>query len=231
MGDVIDKSLLRDKRFVFTDRHDAGRQLGELVRTVPGIRDPVVVAIPAGGVPVGIEIARALPAPFALAVVRKIQVPGNSEAGFGAVTWDGRVVVNELLRNSLGLTEKDVREATEATRKNVEERIAKFTGGKPLPPLARKTVILTDDGLASGFTMLAAIKSIRELRPDKLIVAVPTASATTVDTVSLQVDKLVCLNVRAGQRFAVAEAYKRWYDLSDNHVTAELSFIRTGDRV
>jgi len=223
MGMVIDDPGLRDRRFVFADRRDAGKQLGRLIRTLPAIRDPVVLAIPAGGVPVGIEVARALGAPLALAVVRKIQVPGNTEAGFGAVTWDGRVIINDLLRNALGLTEEEVRDATEKTRKNVDERIATFTRGRPLPGLEKKTVIITDDGLASGFTMLAAIKSIREMHPGRIMVTVPTASATTADTISRHADELVCLNIRAGQRFAVAEAYTRWYDLSDDQVIAELS--------
>ena len=87
-----------------------------------------------------------------------------------------------------------------------------------------RTVVLADDGLASGFTMLAGVQSIREMNPAQIIVAVPTASRSSADSVAAHVDKLICLNIRTGARFAVAEAYKRWYDLSDNEVLAELSF-------
>ena len=230
MGLMIDDPRLRGRRFVFTDRHDAGRQLGDLIRTLPTLREPLVLAIPAGGVPVGVEVARALGAPLVLAVVRKIQIPGNPEAGFGAVTWDGRVLINNPLRNALKVTEEEVRKAIEKTRENVNERKVRFSADKPLPDLAGKTCIITDDGLASGFTMLAAIESIRDLHPAMLIVAVPTASADSAETISREVDKLVCLNIRTGPRFAVAEAYKRWYDLSDGQVIAELSYARPGTK-
>jgi len=223
MGIIIDDPRLRERRFVFTDRHDAGRQLGDLIRTLPGVRDSLVFAISAGGVPVGVEVARALGAPVALAVVRKIQVPGNAEAGFGAVIWDGHVLINTVLQKALGLTEEEIGIATEKARENVQDRITRFRAGTKLLDPAGKTCILTDDGLASGFTMLAALESLRNLHPAQIIVAVPTASAGSAEIVSREVDKLICLNIRPGPRFAVAEAYKRWYDLSDGQVIAELS--------
>jgi putative phosphoribosyl transferase len=226
MGTIIDDPRLRDRRFVFSDRHDAGRQLGEIIRSIASLKDPVVLAIPAGGVPIGTEIARAIHAVFGLVIVRKIQIPGNTEAGFGAVTWDGRILINDLLLSALSLKESDVNVAIETTRKNISDRIARFTGGRSFPDISDKTVILADDGLASGFTMLAAVQSLREMRPAQIIVAVPTASGTTAEDVSTHVDKLICLNIRTGARFAVADAYKRWSDLSDNEVLAELSFFR-----
>ncbi|HUH78429.1 MAG TPA: phosphoribosyltransferase family protein [Methanoregula sp.] len=230
MGTVTDDPRLRERRFVFSDRHDAGRQLGELIRSLPPLKDPVVLAIPAGGVPIGAEIARAIHAKFGLAIVRKIQIPGNTEAGFGAVTWDGNVLINDILRSALGLTGAQVESAVRATRQNVAERVARFSGGFPLPEIGGRPVFVADDGLASGFTMLAAVASIRKLNPERIIVAVPTASAATVETVARQVDRLVCLNIRSVSRFAVAEAYKRWHDLSDNEVIAELAFFRPGRR-
>ena len=151
--------------------------------------DPVVVAIPAGGIPVGKGVALALGAPFESAVVRKIQIPGNTEAGFGAVTWDGKVLINERLREALGLSQAEVDAAVALTRKNVQERIARFTGGRPFPDLAGKTAILVDDGLASGFTMLAAIQSIRTSGPARIVVAVPTASASSAERVAAEVDQ------------------------------------------
>ena len=169
MGEVIDNPLLRERRFVFSDRHDAGRQLGVFLKSIPDLRDLLVLAIPAGGAPVGREVAHALTAPLSLAIVRKIRIPGSTESGFGAVTWDGQVLINEELRAALDLSADEVERAIAETRENVSERVARFTGNGNLPDFEGKTVILTDDGLASGFTMLAAIQSIRHrASPDHL---------------------------------------------------------------
>ncbi len=222
MGEIIEDSLLRDKRLVFTGRHDAGRKLGAFLLALPAIHDPLVLAIPAGGVPVGREIAGALGAPFALAIVRKVRIPGTTESGFGAVTWDGNVLINEQLQKALFLSGPEVEKAVAGTRKNVAERIVRFTGGEPMPPVEKKTVILTDDGLASGFTMLAAIRSVRARNPARIVVAVPTASLSSAGMVSREADCLVCLNIRSGRSFAVADAYEEWYDLDDSEVLAEL---------
>ncbi|MDP2797715.1 MAG: phosphoribosyltransferase family protein [Methanoregula sp.] len=224
MGDIIDNPRLRERKFVFSDRHDAGRQLGTFIKTLPAIRNPLVLAIPAGGVPIGREVAVALGAPMSLAIVRKIRIPGSTESGFGAVTWDGQVLINERLRAALGLSAHEVDLAIAETRKNVNERVARFTGGRAVLP-AGKTVILTDDGLASGFTMLAAIKSIRLHKPARIVVAVPTASATSAEMVLEHVDQLVCLNIRSSRMFAVADAYEQWYDLDDREVLIELAGI------
>ncbi len=225
MGEIIDDPRSGNEADVFSDRHDAGRRLGALIKTLPAIRNPLVLAIPAGGVPIGKEVAAALGAPLSLAIVRKIRIPGSTESGFGAVTWDGQVLINERLRAALGLSAPEVDEAIAATQKNVRERVARFTGGRTVPAPAGKTVILTDDGLASGFTMLAAVKSIRLQEPARILVAVPTASASSAEMVSRQVDRLVCLNIRSGRMFAVAEAYEEWYDLDDREVLAELAGI------
>lgn len=225
MGDIVDNPRLREQRFVFENRHEAGRQLGAFIKTLRGISDPLVLAIPSGGVPVGAELARALGASLSLAIVRKIRIPGTTESGFGAVTWEGKILINEPLRVALGLSDADVAEATAAARRNVTERIARFCGGRAVPPMEGKTVILTDDGLASGFTMLAAIQSIRSRNPSRIVVAVPTASASSAALVSRQADLVVCLNIRSGRTFAVAEAYREWYDLDDREVLEELGGI------
>ena len=223
MGEITDNPRLRDRRFVFLDRHDAGRQLGAFIRTLSAVKNPLVLAIPAGGVPVGREVAAALGAPLALAVVRKIRIPGSTESGFGAVTWDGQVLINEPLRAALGLSAATVDEAVAETRENVSRRIALFGGGRPVPPMEGKTIILIDDGLASGFTMLAAIQSVRLRNPAGVIVAVPTASASSAALVSRHADLLVSLNIRSGRTFAVADAYQEWYDLDDREVLEELA--------
>jgi len=223
MGDIIENPRLREQRFVFSSRYDAGRQLGSFLKTLPALQNPLVLAIPAGGVPVGREVARVLGAALSLAIVRKIRIPGTTESGFGAVTWDGQVLINEALRDALGLSEADVNRAIAETRKNVSERVARFTGTRAILEPAGKTVILTDDGLASGFTMLAAIQSIRQKSPARIIAAVPTASAASAELVSRNVDLLVCLNIRSSRIFAVADAYAEWCDLDDREVLEELA--------
>lgn len=222
MGIIIDNPCFRDKRFVFTDRHDAGRKLADLILSRPLPQEPLVMPIPAGGVPVGIEVARALCAPLKLVVVRKIQIPGSPEAGFGAVTWDGQVLINERLLAALGLTAAEVDAAIAATRHNVSERTARYSSGRVFPDLTDTCVIIVDDGLASGYTMLAAVSGIRPHRPKKVVVAVPTASAATAERVAREVDEVICPNIRSGSRFAVAEAYRHWYDLDDREVLDEL---------
>jgi putative phosphoribosyl transferase len=225
MGIIIDNPLLRDKRFIFSDRHDAGRKLGAMIQSEELTAEPLVMAIPAGGVPVGVEIAKTIHAPIGLAIVRKIQIPGNTEAGFGAVTWDGKVLINEPLRAALGLSQGEVDTAIAATRQNISERVAKYTRGRPVPDMEKKCVILTDDGLASGYTMLAAIMGIRTMHPDRVMVAVPTSSASSAERISREVDELICPNIRSGSRFAVAEAYRNWYDVDDQEVIAELDSV------
>jgi len=224
MGDIIEDPLLRDRCDVFSDRHDAGEKLGRFLASLPAIRDPVtVLAIPAGGVPVGRMIAGALGAPLSLAVVRKVRIPGTTESGFGAVAWDGSVLLNERLRTALGLSDREVGRAVAETQANVRERIALFLRGEQLPPLGGKTVVLTDDGLASGFTMLAAARSARKTDPARIVVAVPTASLSAAELVRREVDLVVCLNIRTGRTFAVADAYREWHDLDDAEVLRELA--------
>jgi predicted phosphoribosyltransferase len=226
MGEIIDNPRLREHRFVFSDRHDAGWQLGAFIRRLPAISNPLVLAIPAGGVPIGIEVAKALNAPFSIAIVRKIRIPGTTESGFGAVTWEGKVLINEHLRAALGLTDTEVERAVAATMDNVTERVARFTGRNPVPAMTGKTVILTDDGLASGFTLLAAVQSIRFHKPARILVAVPTASLSSAELVAREADLVICLNIRSGHTFAVADAYREWHDLTDQEVLEELAHFQ-----
>jgi predicted phosphoribosyltransferase len=136
------------------------------------------------------------------------------------------VLINDRLLAMLGLSEEEVRVAIEKTKENVAQRVARYPCGHPFPDLAGRFAILTDDGLASGFTMLAALGSVRAQHPARIIVAVPTASDSSAQLVARQADELVCLNIRSGPRFAVAEAYRRWYDLTDDEVVAILAGLQ-----
>jgi len=217
-SNVIDEPAYRDRRFVFKDRLHAGELLAIKLKGYVDKGNVQLLAIPAGGVPVGYMVARGLGVPLDVIIVRKVQIPWNPEAGFGAVAWDGTVILNEPLVGQLGLTTELVQWCVSKTQEGVGERLEKFRGEKPPPDLRDKTVILVDDGLASGFTMLVAVKSVRNRGPEKVIVAVPTASTSAVQLVAPSVDKLICLNIRGGPFFAVADAYKKWYDLSDEEV-------------
>lgn len=214
---IVDEGSLRSRRGVFEDRDHAGRLLAEKLQGKVK-EDMVVLAIPSGGVPVGCAVAEALKAPLDLMVVRKLQVPWSPEAGFGAVTVDGTVVLNEPLVAGLGLTQEEISRCAAQTVEIIKERRRKFRGDRPFPDLKGKTVILVDDGLASGYTMLAAVISVRKREPRRVIVAVPTAPPASIQLIAPHVDEVVCLNIRDELYFAVADAYQRWYDLGDEEV-------------
>ncbi len=222
---IIEEPAYRERVYVFRDRFEAGRLLAEKLREYAGRGNVILLAVPAGGVPVGYVVAKELSILMDVIVVRKVEIPWNTEAGFGAITWDGETVLNEYLVRHLGLTEELIVESISETRRIIRERIRKFRGDKPMPDLRNKVVILVDDGLASGFTMLAATKSVRRKKPEKIVIAVPTAPVGALALLRPEVDEIVCLNIRSGPIFAVADAYKNWYDLTDEEVTEILKKV------
>jgi putative phosphoribosyl transferase len=229
MSAIYEDTGLRERMVVFRDREDAGNQLAQFVQEEYVFSRPVICPIPAGGVPIGVILSRALGAPLRPVVVRKIQVPWSTESGFGAVTWSGEVVINQNLLAHLSLSPDEIEHAISRARASVKERMEKYHGQKPVPSIEGATAILTDDGLASGFTMRAAVNSIRRESPVRVVVAVPTGSLTAVRMVSAFTDDLICLNIRGGFSFAVADAYRYWHDLSDEEVRTYLDqAIRAG---
>jgi putative phosphoribosyl transferase len=217
MGEIHEDVVLHDRAPVFRDRDDAGKQLGRYLATFPGLDNPLACPIPAGGIPVGIAIARALGCPVRPVIVRKIQIPWNTEAGFGAVTWDRRVFLNQDLVSRLRLTPDQVEAATAKALANVRERERRFNlrpEGTPPDP-AGCSCILVDDGLASGYTMAAACQALRLLHPRKIVIAVPTGSLSSVRWMAELAEEVICLNIRTGPSFAVADAYHEWYDLTE----------------
>jgi len=217
MAEIVEDKNLRNKVFVFEDRTQAGRRLSEFLSDYRG-SDSIVLAIPSGGVPVGKEIKDALSLNLDLLIVRKIQIPWNPEAGFGAVNLDGYVIFNEGLLRQLYLPESVINTQVEKTKEILKKRDALFRKGKDFPSLKNKTAILVDDGLASGYTMMAATEFVKKRKPSKIVIAVPTGSYRTVQRLSPLVDTIYCLNIREDFPFAVAEAYKNWYDVSDAEV-------------
>jgi putative phosphoribosyl transferase len=169
----------------FRDRAEAGRVLGERLRKYAGRDDVVLLALPRGGVPVAYEVANALGAPLGVFVVRKLGVPGHEELEMGAIASGERLV------RSLGIDETQLERAIDAELRELERREAAY-GGREHPELRGKTVILVDEGLATGATMRAAALAVRRLGPKRLVVAVPVAAEETCDEFRDVVDEIVC---------------------------------------
>jgi putative phosphoribosyl transferase len=211
---VIEMADLRDRAAVFRDRGHAGEIMAGMLTRYTGAR-AILFAVPSGGVPVAAVMAERLRLRLEVAVVSKITLPWNTEAGYGAVAFDGSVLLNRGMLPRIGLTKEQIEEGRRETLEKVERRLRKFRGERPLPDLEATTAILVDDGLASGFTMLAAIGALRSIGGRDVIVAVPTASATAVALVAPAVESLYCANFRGGASFAVASAYKFWEDVEE----------------
>jgi len=224
---LVEDRSLRDKVRVFKDRKEAGVFLAKTLSGYRGV-DGLVLGIPSGGVPVAAEIAEYIGLTLDFMIVRKVQIPYNPEAGFGAVGPDGEVSLNADLVSRLGITEKEEKRQIQKTKDIIKVRNELFREGLPFPSLRDKVVIIVDDGLASGYTMLSAVRFIKSHRPNKVVVAVPTAPKRTVDLILPHVDELVCLNVRSGLVFAVVDAYENWYDLEEEEVIAILKSLRRG---
>lgn len=214
---IIDDPELRNRSLVFEDRDDAGLHIAQALEKFRG-KDALVLAIPSGGVPVGLAISSRLNLPFDLLIIRKIPVPGNPESGFGAVSLEGDLVLNAPMVRMLGLSQYEIEVLAEPVRKELEMRNSAFRGPGPWPNMKGRIVIIVDDGLASGYTMMAAIRVVRRRKPSQIVVAVPTASASTIRMLAQDVDLIVCPNVRSGYSFAVADAYRNWYDLDREDV-------------
>jgi len=210
---------------LYKDRAHAGRFLAELLR--PRI-DPgsIVLAIPNGGVAVGVPVALDLKLPLGLLIVRKIQLPWNTEAGFGAVGSDESVLLNEPMIRGLDLTESQVQAQTEKALKSVRERLEIY-GPDAIPPeLKGHTVVLVDDGLASGMTMQTALELVKRRRPGRTIVAVPTCSRSAFHRIKPLTDELISPHIGTLPVFAVAEAYENWRDLTDEEARRLLDTLK-----
>lgn len=226
MESYHDELSLRDRAPVFADRREAGERLAQMLDEFRG-SGALVAAIPAGGVPVAIEIAARLDLALDVLPVSKILLPWNTESGFGAVAFDGSVWVNERDALRLGLSPQAVRQSTAQARSKVERRMSLLRGDRPLPELEGRSVLVVDDGVAGGSTMRVAVSALRGLGAGKVIVAVPTGHHGTVSAIAEIADELYCANVRRGSSFAVADAYERWYDLNEAELMSLLNSMQS----
>ena len=179
--------------------------------------ESIVLAVPAGGVAVAAVIARKLDLPLDVLVVSKITPPWNSEVGYGAVAFDGTVILNEELSSRLHLSQEEIRNGIKKTEEKVNRRLKILRGNRPLPNFNKK-IILVDDGIASGFTLRVAIEALRKAGSQHIILAVPTAHKESIEKMIGMVEAIYCPNIREGWQFAVADAYEYWYDLDEEEV-------------
>jgi predicted phosphoribosyltransferase len=224
-AEIIEEEPLKNRTSVFRDRPEAGDRLAAGLEKYRG-REGWILAIPSGGIPVGLRISHHLGLPFDLVISRKIPIPGNPEAGFGALSFEGNLFLNEPLVRELGLTQEEIQRLSAPVLEEIKHRNTLFRSGRPFPDLGEKVAILVDDGLASGYTMMASIAFVKKRKPSRVVVAIPTAPESTVQRISAQVDEIVCLNIRRGFFFAVADAYREWHDLSDDGAMKLLEELR-----
>jgi putative phosphoribosyl transferase len=177
---------------LFRDRFEAGVILGQLLSPKVQHTNPIVLALPRGGVPVGFEVARVLNADLDIFLVRKLGVPGHEELAMGAIASGGVRVLNEDLIKQLGLSSLIIDRITAKEQQEIERRARLYREGRPALPVAHRTVILVDDGLATGATMLAAARALRAQQPERIIVAVPVAAPQSCEEFRQHVDEIVC---------------------------------------
>jgi putative phosphoribosyl transferase len=190
----------------FRDRVEAGQQLAELLKPFRD-ENPLVLALPRGGVPVGYEVARALGAPFDVIVVRKLGAPMQPELGVGAIAEGGALWVDSWLLRELEISPEQLEQIAHREAAELERRVVLYRGGRPPPSIEGRTVIVVDDGVATGGTVRAALRALREHRPGRVVLAVPVIAAETARTLRREVDDLVC--VFAPEYF---DAVGAWYD-------------------
>jgi len=201
---------------MFRDRKDAGQKLGQALQKYRDT-NALVLAIPRGGVELGVEVAKALQCDLSLLICRKLPYLHNPESGFGAIAEDGSVYINQMA--AAYVPEYEIEKIIIEQSKEIERRIQTLRNGKPLPQIKERTVILVDDGIAMGSTMHTAVALCRKREAEKIIVAVPVAGAEAIDKFSQMADEVIVLE-SPSDFHAVAQVYENWYDVSDEEVTA-----------
>jgi putative phosphoribosyl transferase len=191
---MVDRARRTEDRMVmrFRDRRQAGHVLAAYLQWYAHRPDVLVLALPRGGVPVAYEVARALDVPLDVFLVRKLGLPGHEEYAVGAIARGGVRVLNEEAVRAFGLTRGELDAIAAAEQRELERREARYRGDRPFPSVAGKTIILVDDGLATGSSMRAAIAALRQQGPARIVVAVPTAAAETCAELRAEVDEVVC---------------------------------------
>ena len=215
---------------LFRDRTEAGRVLADHLRVYANRPDVLVLALPRGGVPVAYEVARALRAPLDVFLVRKLGVPGQEELAMGAIASGGGVLLNDEVVQALGMPDEVIEEVAAAEREELRRREQLYRDGRPAPEVRGKTVILVDDGLATGSSMRAALRALRRQGPARLVVAVPVGAAETCEELHGEADEVVC--ARAPYPFySVGQWYEDFTQTGDEEVHDLLGQAADGDEL
>ncbi|MET8243922.1 phosphoribosyltransferase [Streptomyces sp. NPDC005202] len=208
----------------FRDRGHAGRELGgrlRVLRDEGALPDPVVLALPRGGIAVAREVARALGAPLDVLVVRKIGAPFEKEYGLGAIAGDDPPLYDKTALDRLGLTEEDLAPVVERERAELHRRAQRYRQGRPAPDLRGRTAIVVDDGLATGSTARAALRHVRRQGPARVVLAVPVGAPEAVGMLSSEADEVICLHQPVSFT-AVGVWYDNFEQLTDDDVLKAL---------
>src|SRR6266404_4222714 len=214
---------------MFLDRADAGRQLAQKLSHYAGRDDVIVLALPRGGVPVGFEVARRIGVPLDVFIVRKLGVPGHEELAMGAIASGGVRVVNDDVISALPNAELILDAVTEIEREELQRRELSYRGGRSAPEVRGRTVILIDDGLATGATMRAAVAALRRRGAAKIVVAVPVGPPDTCKEFENEADEVVCAT--APELFqAVGQYYEDFSQTTDDEVRELLTRAAGGTR-
>jgi putative phosphoribosyl transferase len=211
---------------IFSNRTEAGRLLGDALQPLKG-QNVIVLAIPRGGVSVAKEAASAIGAPLDLVITRKIGAPGNPELAVGAVTQEGEVIANPELMKRLQITDDYLRNESVRQLGEIKSKMKKYRGNRPYPRLDGKTVVIVDDGVATGSTIQAAVRSVKRMNAAHIILAVPVAPQETISELSKIVDQVICLSTPE-QFYAVGEFYREFEQVEDEKVREILSTMSTG---
>ena len=201
----------------FRDRTEAGQLLAERLSAYAGRPGVSVLALPRGGVPVGYEVARALEAPLDVFVVRKLGVPGHEELAMGAIASGGVCVLNDDVVQALRIPSRVIEAVAARELRELQRRERSYRGNRPSPEMSGRTVILVDDGLATGSTMRAAVAALRRLRPGRIVVAVPTAAPSTCEEFRHVADECVC-DITPEPFHAVGLWYEDFSQTTDDEV-------------
>jgi putative phosphoribosyl transferase len=224
MSDMVDQT----ERARFLDRSEAGRALARALSHYAGRDDVIVLALPRGGVPVGYEVAKERGAPLDVFLVRKLGVPGHEELAMGAIASGGVLVLDEGVLRWLDISEQQIQKTLARELDELRRREAAYRDGRPLPNLKGKTVILVDDGLATGASMQAAARAVRRHKPARIVIAVPVASRATCDRFRDEVDEVVCA-VTPAPFYAVGNWYEDFSQTTDDEVRALLALRAARD--
>jgi putative phosphoribosyl transferase len=222
----LQRSIERAQATRFRDRSEAGRVLAQQLTEYAGRDDVIVLALPRGGIPVGYEVAKALGAPLEVFVARKLGVPGHQELAMGAIASGGSAVLDQGLVRRLGVTQAQLDRAVADETRELERREQANRGDREAPDLRGKTVILVDDGLATGATMRAAALAVRDQQPARIVVAVPVAAEETCDQFRDVVDDVICA-VTPKPFYAVGMWYEDFDQTTDDEVRELLERART----